>query len=933
MPDETSDSDLRIKTPATEFGTCPTCGHALTQLGPDGECLRCVMSWAFAPEQDVSTSLRYGHFEVELDDDGLPVTLGAGGMAITYRARDTVLNSVVALKVIGRKLADNPVARARFLREARAAAQIHHPNVARVIHYGEQDGECFYAMELVKGETLEGRVKRSGPLQISQALEVIEQATRALSAAEVCGVVHRDIKPSNVMLESDPSGALFVKVIDYGVAKVIESEVNPAELTQAGFIGTPAFASPEQFGEPGQTSVDTRSDIYSLGLTLWYLLTGRTPISGKTQEEIRASHHKLSVEQLKAAHVPAAIIELLKRMLAPDPAKRPQSAGELLEAVHRAYLRFEPRARLRRKRTVIGVATAAVAVILISVAAFFYPRASSSLPAERSIAVLPFKNLSEDQANEFFADGVQDQILTNLSQIADLKVVSRTSAMQYKTGTPRNLREIGRQLGVAHVVEGSVQRAANKVRVIAQLIDARTDAHLWAQTYDRDLADVFTIQSEIAKAIADQLQAKLSPNEKKAIEQPPTTDLAAFDLYSRAKSLLLGATFSPTRDKDWPKAAELLNEAVKRDPSFFAAYCELAVTHEKIYAQSGSDHTPARLALAEAAVQGAARLRPDAPETHLARAQYLYYGLRDYAGALAELKIARQGLPNDSRVFEMTAYILRRHGDQEEGLRNLEHAVQLDPRDVDLLQQLAISYQFLGRYAQATHTLDRVLRIVPDSTQTQTNLDAYYLFWKADTRPIRRTIDALAGKPGAIDNAELFGWATRDATATERGLAEGEDDPCWAEGVIILSRNFGEGMLGRMTNDEPRARSAFAAARAQQEKLVQAQPNYGPALCTLAMIDAALGQKDLALEEGRRAIALMPVEKDAVDGSRVLQYFAITLAWSGEKELALKQLEAGVRAPVASAMLSYGALKLFPIWDTLRGDPRFEKIVQSLAPK
>jgi TolB-like protein/predicted Ser/Thr protein kinase len=932
MADENREVDAAIKTQANAAGICPTCGLALTQLGPDGECLRCLMSWAFAPEQDVATSLRYGHFEVELDDAGIPIALGAGAMAVTYRARDTTLNSVVALKVIGRNLADNPMARTRFLREARAAAQINHANVARVIHYGEQDGECFYAMELVEGETLEARVQRTGPLSVSQALEVIEQATRALAAAETCGVVHRDIKPSNVMIESDASGALLVKIIDYGVAKVLAAQTDPNEQTQIGFIGTPAFASPEQFGQPGEAAVDARSDIYSLGLTLWYLLTGQTPISGKTPDEIRESHYKLPVGQVKAAHVPAAIVELLKRMLAPDPAKRPQSAHELLEAVHRVYLRFEPRATLRRKRVIIAVAIAVVIVALASVAAFFYPRAQPPVPAERSIAVLPFKNLSIDQANQFFAEGVQDQILTDLAQIADLKVVSRTSAMQYKTDAPRNLREIGRQLGVARVVEGSVQRSGNKVRVIAQLIDARNDAHLWAQTYDRNLADVFAIQSEIARAIADQLQAKLSPHEKMAIDQPPTTNLAAFELYTRAKSLLLTAGFSLTRDADRQKATELLDEAVKRDPAFFDAYCQLAVAHEQIYAQSGTDHTPARLGLAEAAVQAAARLRPEAAETHLARAQYLYYGLRDYAAALAELKIARQALSNDPRLFEMTAYILRRHGDQEEGLRNLERAVELDPRNEAFLQQLALSYQFLGRYPQAVTTLNRILKIVPDSTETQSNLDAYYLFGKADTGPLRRTMEAVAGQPGSIDNGSLWGWATRDVAAIERGL-RGDDAPCWAEGVIILSRDFGEGILGRMTNDEPRAHAAFAKARAEQEKLVEAQPNYGPALCTLAMIDAALGQKDLALEEGRRAIALMPVEKDAVDGSRVLQYFAITIAWTGEKELALQQLEAGVRAPVASAMLSYGALKLFPIWDPLRGDPRFEKIVSSLAPK
>ncbi len=555
----------------------------------------------------------------------------------------------------------------------------------------------------------------------------------------------------------------------------------------------------------------------------------------------------------------------------------------------------------------------------------------------KSIAVLPFENRSENKANAYFAEGIQAEILTRLSKIADLKVISRTSTLHYKSA-PENLREIGQQLGVAHLLEGSVQRAANRVRVHAQLIDALTEAQLWAQTYDRDLADVFAIQSEIAKAIAEQLQAKLSPNEKKAIARPPTTDLAAFDLYSQAKSLLLEAEFSVTNEPDIRKAIELLDEAVKRDPSFFDAYCQLAYAHEYLYGLTGSDHTPARLALAEAAVQAATRLRPDAAETHLARAEYLYYGLRDYAGALAELEIARRALPNDPRLFELTGYILRRRGQQEEGLQNLQRAAELDPRNFITLQQIALSYQFLGRYADSIAALDRALAIVPESVETQDVRGLFYLLWKADTRTPRQTIDAiLAQRPGAIaiaaDTWFLCALADRDPAAAERALIAVGDNPCWSEGVITLSRSFGEGLLARMVKDEARARTAFAAARAQQEKVIQAQPDYGPALCVLGLIDAALGKKDLALNEGRRAIALTPLEKDVVNGSYVLQYFAITAAWAADKEFALQQLEAGLRAPAASQMLSYGALKLLPFWDPLRGDPRFEQIVESLAPK
>src|SRR5438067_10000916 len=426
-----------------------------------------------------------------------------------------------------------------------------------------------------------------------------------------------------------------------------------------------------------------------------------------------------------------------------------------------------------------------------------------------------------------------------------------------------------------------------------------------------------------------QLRSKQSSNR-------PRPTWGAFDLYSRAKSLLLTAALSATGDPDVRKAIELLDEAVKRDRSFFDAYCQLAYAHENLYGVLG-DHTPARLALAEAALQAATRLRPDAGETHLARAQFLYYGRRDYAGALAELERARRALPNDPRIFELIGYILRRRGQQEEGLRNLQRAVELDPRNFYTLQQIALSYEYLGRYAEAIAALDRALAIVPDNVQTRANREQDYLFWKGDTRPLRQTIDSvLAQGAGAIANAAdtwfFCALAERDPAAAERALVALGDNPCWNEG-ITLSRSFGEGLLARMTKDEARARTAFEADRAQQEKIVQAQPDYGPALCVLGLIDAALGRKDLALDEGRRAIALTPLEKDVINGSRVLQYFAITSAWAGDKELALQQLEAGLRAPTASLMLSCGALKLFPVWDPLRGDPRFEKIVQSLAPK
>jgi TolB-like protein/class 3 adenylate cyclase/Tfp pilus assembly protein PilF len=550
---------------------------------------------------------------------------------------------------------------------------------------------------------------------------------------------------------------------------------------------------------------------------------------------------------------------------------------------------------------------------------------------EKSIAVLPFENLSEEKANEFFADGVHDEILTSLARIADLKVISRASVMHYKSGVARNLQEIAQQLGVAHVVEGSVQRSRNRVRVNAQLVDARSDRLLWAQTYDRDLADVFAIQSEIAETIADQLQARLSPREKNAIKRPPTSDITAFDLYTRAKNLFLTSFAKAGAARtDLLQAADLLNQAVARDPSFFEAYCQLAWAHDGLYF-FGFDHTSARLALAEAAIQAAARLHPDAGETHLARARNLYWGYLDYDGALAELQVARQTLPNDPHIFQLTGLIERRQGHWEDSARTLDRAADLDPRNVQTLQQTAFLYVAFRRYPQAESMLTRVLAFEPTDPVTKALRASFELDSSANTRPLHEIVESIrATNPGAMPSIANY-WlicalAERDASAAKDALIAFSGDPIIL-GVenVVANRLFAEGIVARMTNDDAKARSAFTKARLEQAKLIEAQPNYGPALCVLGLIDAGLGRKEEALREGRRAVELLPVEKDAIGGITMIKYLAIIAAWVGDKYLACKQLATAIRRP---SPLSYGQLKLLPFWDPLRGDPRFEKIVE-----
>ncbi len=596
--------------------------------------------------------------------------------------------------------------------------------------------------------------------------------------------------------------------------------------------------------------------------------------------------------------------------------------------------RFETvqKRRTRLRWAATAAALLALAVVVAGIAMFSRYRVRSTLAApEKSIAVLPFENLSDDKENAFFTDGVQDEILMDLAKVADLKVISRTSVMQYRDALKRNLREIAQQLGVAHVLEGSVQRAANRIRVTAQLIDARTDAHLWAEHYDRPLDDVFAIQSEIAKTIADQLQAKISPTEKAAIEKAPTTDLVAYDLYVRAQELFADTSDAVHAREKLPQAAQLLDEALARDPHFLQAWCLLSRVHSVAYFR-GHDHTPARLDLAKAALDRAMRLQPDAGEVHLALANYYYHGFRDYGRARSELAIAKRTLPNNVDVFLYTGLIDRREGRWEEATRNMERALELDPRNFFILQQLALAYVWQHRYADAARIYDRALTIVPADPNSRILRALVALDWQADIKPFQTTLSRLvAENPNvALDIDTLqYSVCDRACAAAIRTLANYPREGVASNGVNYPYA-YWEGVVARCEGDSVKARAAFAAASREVQKIVQQQPDFAAALSLLGMIDAGLDKKEDALKEGQRACELLPTSKDAIDGASLAINLAQIYAWTGEKDRAIEQIAAVERIPNS---LSYGLLKLHPYWDSLRGDPRFEKIVASLAPK
>jgi len=919
---------------------CAKCGATVFANSPRGFCSVCLFRTglgALTDEKGATVEQRTARLEMDFGDYELQEEIGRGAQGVVYRARQKSLNRTVALKVLGLGHWATKAHLKRFRLEAEAAASLNHPFIVPIHEIGERDGRCYFSMGLLEGGQLDAVVKREPRrFGVRQAAELTAKLARTVHYAHERGILHRDIKPGNILVDAKGEPHLT----DFGLARLAETESDATRTTEIS--GTPSYMAPEQ-ARPNNAQITSAVDVYGLGAVLYQLLTSRPPfVGGTTYETIRLV---LETEPLTPRvwnpKVNRDLATICLKCLEKDPQRRYSSAVALAEDLER-WLRHEPiRARRTnvftrgrkwvRRNPATALSVVSLAGLAVAIGVIVWKSELVGPAHTTGIAVLPFENLSNDKEDTFFADGLQDDILTRLAKIADLKVISRTSVMQYRG--KRNTRQIGDALRVSHVLEGSVRKTGAWLHINAQLIDTRTDTHVWAEQYDRDLNDVFAIQSEIAQKVAEQLHAKISAAERLAIERPPTADLTAFDLYSRAKNLLLMTSFTSNARVNLLQAADLLDQAVTHDPSFFQAYCQLAYAHDLLYL-FGEDHTPARLALAEAAIQAAFRLRPDAGEAHLARAENLYRGYLDYDDALAELEVAGETLPNDPRLFELKGYIERRQGRWEESTRNLERATDLDPRNVHMLQQIALSYGLFRRYAEEKSVLDHALAIEPNNVDTKIARAFVELDWKADTQPLHQLIDSIrAVNPAAIqsiaDNWLICALAERDTAAANNALIALGETPL-SDSVVQLNRPFVEGVIARMMNDDEQARSAFTAARAQQEKTIQVQPNYGPPLCVLGLIDAALGRKEEALREGRRAVELLPMKKDAINGPRMIVYLAMIAAWVGDKDLACEQLAIATLTPTA---LNYGQLKLGPFWDPLRGDPRFEEIVASLAPK
>jgi TolB-like protein/Flp pilus assembly protein TadD/predicted Ser/Thr protein kinase len=937
---------------------CRKCGAKIPSDAPEGLCTGCVLETALGIFPDAvttrddsgsaknveakkaaqsKTTARAGKMLGELGDYELLEEIGRGGQGVVFRARQKTLNRVVALKVIGLGQWATPAHLKRFRLEAEAAASLDHPCIVPIYEVGERDGQCYFSMKFVEGGQLDEVIKHT-PLSIRQAVELIAKVARTVHYAHEHGILHRDIKPGNILLDAKGEPNLT----DFGLARLVESESTVTRTLEV--LGTPSYMAPEQ-ASGGTTKLTGTTDVYGLGAVLYQLLTSHPPFAGGTTYETI----KLLLEteprqpRLWNPKIDRDLSTICLKCLEKDPLRRYSTALALAEDLER-WLKHEPilarrtgvlargKKWLQRNPTAAAMAALSLA-LLAAVAVIVWKSELFRPPATRTgVAVLPFENLSNDREDASFADGVQDDLLTKLAKIAHLKVISRTSVMGFRG--KHDTRAIGDALGVSHLLEGSVRKTGAWLHINVQLIDARTDSHVWAEEYDRDLKGMFAAQSEIAQKVAQRLHAKVSAAEKLAIERPPTADFTAFDFYNRAKNLLLSAvSFTGSTKANLLNAVDLLNQAVAHDPTFFQAYCQLAWIHDWVYFD-GFDRTPARLSLAEAAIQATFRLRPDSGEAHLARTRHLYWGYLDYNGASAELEGARQSLPNDARLFELAGYLGRRQGRWDESTRDLERAVDLDPRNNVLLVQTALSYRYLRRYADEATMMDRALTVEPNDIGSKSLRAEVEFDWKANIGPAHQLIDELRAKdPGAIasvaDSWLLCALAERDPAAAANALAAmGEDS--FGTAIIKYSPRFAEGLIGRMEKDDAEAHAAFTAARTEQEKLVRARPDDAGALCVLGLIDAALGRKEEALREGRRAVELLPVEKDAINGTSMIVCLAKIAAWVGDNDLACEQVARASRLPSG---VSYGELKLLPWWDPLRGDPCFEKIVASLAPK
>ena len=919
---------------------CRKCGATVPPDSPEESCGACLLEMALgtdepavggaAPVRPSVVSMHFGDYE-------LLEQIGRGGQGVVFRARQNSLNRIVALKVIGLGHWATKAHLKRFRLEAEAAAKLDHPGIVPIHEVGERDGSCYFSMKLVEGGQLDVVAKRE-PMPIRRAVELIAKVARTVHYAHEHGILHRDIKPGNILLDARGEPHLT----DFGLARLLETDSSVTQTLDV--LGTPSYMAPEQ-AVGNNAAVSSVTDVYGLGAVLYQLLTGQPPFAGGTTYETIKLLLDTEPRPPRSLNpkIDRDLSTICSQCLEKDPKRRYPSALALAEDLER-WLKHEP---IRARRT--GLFTRgrkwvrrnpSIALLILSLAALaaavswnVWKSELVPSPAATGIAVLPFENRSEDKGNAYLADGIQDEILTRLSKIADLKVISRTSTQHYKKA-PENLPEIGRELGVAHILEGSVQKIGDAVRVNVQLIKAANDSHLWADTFDRKLTDIFSVESEVAKAIAAQLQVKLTGREEQVIAAKPTDNPAAYDAYLRARAFAGGA---PWDKSNVERTIQSYQEAVKLDPNFALAWAYLSCAQSRYYWLL--DASPARLAAAKDAADRALELDADLPETQLALGYYRYYGQRNYIGALAEFLQAERSLPNNVDINYAIAVIQRRLEHWEQSVGAFHRVIELDPHNINAYGALATTYRSQRRFPEVLATIDRLLAVEPTNANLGGKASVFWatgdlqaverLLANSSTEPLFGTFSIYPSVPVRGVQAlvqrryaaaiEIFSNAV--AAKTKRGEPSGDEK-------VLL------GLSQQCAGDISAARSTYQEAvqdfQRELERVAGDPFQEAKVRAYLGVAYAGLGETASAIAEGQKAIALQPTSKDSFEGPDREYAMAQIYALLGDADQATPILERLLQIPCS---LTPAVLRLDPVWDPIRNDPRFQKLVGPLAPK
>jgi len=871
--------------------------------------------------------------------------LGRGGMGIVWLAHDEELERDVALKFLPDLMIQDPALADQLKRETKRCLELTHPHIVRIHDFVHDERSGCISMEYVNGETL-SNLRAGKEHQVFEPHEIAGWVTQLCEALDYAHnrarVIHRDLKPGNLMVNQRGD----LKVADFGIARSLADSASRL-TTEQGRSGTLVYMSPQQLNGERSTHLD---DIYSLGATIYELLTSRPPFySGNVDRQICERVAPSMTERRKEFNIePASIPQIWEKVvadcLAKDPSRRPQSTVDVAQRLQlpsgRATTRTIPGKSPNRKALLVGGVVAAAVLALTGV--YFgvsnqHPKTVSHAPTilEKSIAVLPFENRSEEKANAYFADGIQDEILTRLSKIADLKVISRTSTQHYKSA-PENLTEIARQLGVAHILEGSVQKSGDAVRVNVQLINAASDSHVWADTFDRKLTDIFSVESEIAKAVADQLNASLTGREEQAVNAKPTDNPDAYDAYLRGLAYILKTQITTARALG---ARKYLTEAVRLDPKFALAWALLSYNNARGYITAMLQPTLALREETRQAAETALALQPNLGEAVLAKGFYHYACLKDYGTAVHYFEQARSSLPNSSQIPAALAYVMRRRGQWQRSEAYFNEAERLGPRDTEALSEHAYSYIALRRFPEALRKLEQVLDITPDDVDALA-LKAAIAQAEGDLTHASMLLSPLHPNPEDTRVLEIQVYQAilerRPAPMIAR-LEEILAKPDPALGYINGELRFWLGWAQEVAGDQAAAQGTWRQARTELEPFVKEQPDNYQLIGDLALTNMGLGDKAAAFTLAQRAMAAIPLEKDAYLGACPIEIFARVAARLGEPDRAIAALQQVLSmpyaVPLAVAPLTPALLRLDPMFDPLRTDPRFQKLVASPPPK